>query len=182
MSPHAVRLRHFPIPCLQVEAYPFRMDVAGTLITIGLILMALELFVPGGILAVFGLLCLMGAVIGIWMDHGATAGLLAFLGSIIVSVALVFIELSVLKRSPIAHRFFLTSRVRNQGRTPRPQEAELVGRTGETVTTLAPSGIVLIDGRRYEAASQDGLLERGTPIQVVGRDAFRIVVRRLPQG
>lgn len=153
------------------------MDTAWTLVFIGLLLMSLELFVPGGVLGIIGLICFMGAVIGIWMDYGTIWGLTAFLCALVLTIGVVIIEMALLRRSPLASRFFLINKNPDTANNP-PAAPDYTGRTGEALTTMAPTGIVLIDGQRVEAASQDGLLHKGTPIRVVGRDTFRVIVRK----
>jgi membrane-bound ClpP family serine protease len=54
----------------------------------------------------------------------------------------------------------------------------VVGKVGEAATTLAPSGYVLIEGRRYEAFSQSGHMDRGTALKVVAVDNFRLIVTK----
>jgi len=54
--------------------------------------------------------------------------------------------------------------------------ASLVGREGVAATTLFPSGQVEIDGRRYEARLEVGFAEAGTPIRVVRRTDFSLIV------
>jgi membrane-bound serine protease (ClpP class) len=53
-----------------------------------------------------------------------------------------------------------------------------VGKTAEAVTTLAPSGYVVVDGRRYEAFSQSGHAAKGAILRVVGLDNFRLIVTK----
>ena len=47
---------------------------------------------------------------------------------------------------------------------------------GETITPLSPSGYVSLKGRRYEAFSQSGYLEKGVAVRVTGLDNFRLIV------
>ena len=54
----------------------------------------------------------------------------------------------------------------------------VVGKTCEAVTTLAPTGYVRLDGRRYEAFSQSGHVAKGTVLRVVAVDNFRLTVTR----
>ncbi len=59
---------------------------------------------------------------------------------------------------------------------PAAGEAELVGKPASAVTTLAPSGYVLVEGRRFEAFCQSGHAPVGAALKVVGRDNFRLIV------
>lgn len=153
------------------------MDAILSLLIIGLICLAAEIVVPGGILGIIGLLLLLAMSVTVWIQFGAQYGLLSLLGSMLLAGLLILLELYFLKRSPLGKRFFLTQRTETTAQGPLPEENEIVGQAGETMTVLAPGGLVVINGQRYEALSQSGMLARGTPVVVVGRDAFRIVVR-----
>ena len=50
--------------------------------------------------------------------------------------------------------------------------AAVVGKPAEALTTLAPSGYVLVEGRRYEAFCQSGHVAKGTALRVHGRGQF----------
>jgi membrane-bound serine protease (ClpP class) len=52
-----------------------------------------------------------------------------------------------------------------------------VGRQARTLTVLAPSGAVEIDGVRVEAFSADGYVERGAAVVVTEAAAGRVTVR-----
>ena len=67
------------------------------------------------------------------------------------------------------------------GATSQPPLAEadaVVGKLCEAATTLAPSGYVLLEGRRYEAFSQSGHVAKGTTLKVVAVDNFRLTVTK----
>jgi membrane-bound serine protease (ClpP class) len=58
------------------------------------------------------------------------------------------------------------------------RESEVVGKTALALTTMAPTGYVLVDGRRYEASCESGLAEKGSSLRVVAVDNFRLIVTR----
>ncbi len=59
-----------------------------------------------------------------------------------------------------------------------PLEVEVtLGSEGMTVSSLRPSGKVMIDGKLYEASSEGYFIEKDTPIIVIGKAAHRIIVR-----
>jgi len=57
-----------------------------------------------------------------------------------------------------------------------PPATLLVGRPARSLTTLAPSGYIEIEGKRYEAFCQSGLVPAGTDLRVIGLDSFRVIV------
>jgi membrane-bound ClpP family serine protease len=59
---------------------------------------------------------------------------------------------------------------------PLANPGEVVGKAAEAVTTLAPSGYVLVEGRRYEAFCRSGHAPKGAALRVIGIDNFRVIV------
>jgi membrane-bound serine protease (ClpP class) len=55
----------------------------------------------------------------------------------------------------------------------------LIGRNGIAMTVLRPSGQVEIDGRRYEAKSEIGIINAGDAVVVRGRSDFNLVVEKV---
>jgi membrane-bound serine protease (ClpP class) len=56
----------------------------------------------------------------------------------------------------------------------------LLHQTGEAYTQLRPSGTAIIHGKRVDVVTEGGLIEKGTPIKVIGIEGLRVVVRPLP--
>ncbi len=52
----------------------------------------------------------------------------------------------------------------------------LVGMEGIAFTDLRPSGKVLIDGMHYDAFTEEGYIEKGTPVKVTGYENAQIIV------
>ena len=52
----------------------------------------------------------------------------------------------------------------------------LIGMKGTTVTPLRPSGIILIDGKRYSVETQATFVERNSEVTVVAVDGTKITV------
>jgi len=66
-----------------------------------------------------------------------------------------------------------------EARIDRSEETAIsAGRKGMAMTLLRPSGIAMIDDRRYDVVTRGEFLEKGTPIRVVTAKGARIVVAR----
>jgi membrane-bound serine protease (ClpP class) len=55
---------------------------------------------------------------------------------------------------------------------------EMIGKTGTAVTLLRPGGMVEIAARRLPAHAETGVIEKDTPIVVVGADSMNVIVRK----
>jgi membrane-bound serine protease (ClpP class) len=104
---------------------------------------------------------------------GGRAGLA---GAALLGLAL-YAEFGLLPKTRLGKRFFLHDAI---GATSQPPVADpaVVGKLCEAVTTLAPSGYVLLDGRRYEAVSRSGHVAAGTTLRVVAVDNFHLTVTK----
>lgn len=148
------------------------------LFALALVLFFFEVFVPGAVLGTLGgILMAVGCGLAFY-EFGLGGGAIATaIGLTLVGVML-YIEFFVLPRTRMGQRLFLHTAVSSTSQPPPAEAAEVVGQLGETLTTLAPSGFVLVGGRKYEAASQSGLLPMGTPVKVTGLDNFRLLVTK----
>ena len=147
------------------------------LLVIAYVLLLLEAVVPGGVLGIFGFLCLAGAGWLASQEYGLLIGAIVFFGGTIVGIALIFAELHWLSRSRVGSIFFLGKEISGKS-NPSIASAEIIGKSGEASTPLNPSGYVRIEGHEYEAFSQDGYLPKGTALEVTGMDNFRLLVRK----
>lgn len=139
----------------------------------GLVLLAADVFVSSLVLAAGGAAAMAVGVGLVYARSGPAPALAAGVVALMLLVAAVYSELVLFPRTRWGRGFVVES---TSGAPPnRPSDA-LVGKGARAVTTLAPSGYVLVDGIRYEAFCQAGLAAAGTELQVVGVDAFRLVV------
>lgn len=151
------------------------------LLGLGMILLVMEFFIPsGGALAVACALSFLAAIVlgfmaGRW--HGVT---------VLLSVS-VFVPAA----AAAAVRWWPDTPIGRLILIQRPKSAddvlpqtvayrglkELVGRRGQAKGLMLPSGLVLIDGKTYDAVSDGMAIEPGQPIIVVSVSTQRLVVR-----
>lgn len=151
------------------------MAAVSTLIVAGLLLLALEIILPGLVAGIAGLVCLAAGVVLAYRELGAPGGhvVLALTGGLLV--AGFFIWLRFFPRSRLGMRFVSQGTVGDIG-TEKP---ELLDQTGTALTTLRPSGTALIGGRRVDVVTEGLMVERGSPVRVVAVEGMRVVVREI---
>lgn len=150
------------------------MTMIAALFLIGAVCLGMEIFLPGGILGLFAGVALVGGVVLAFVDFGLAGGAIAFAVALVMVGIVLYFEIAILPKTAMGKRLFLNSAI--SGTTSAARENELTGKSGVTSTTLGPSGYILIDGKRYEAYSRAGLLEKDVPVKVVGADNFRLIV------
>ncbi|MGC6455536.1 MAG: NfeD family protein [Coraliomargaritaceae bacterium] len=166
---------------------------------LGVVLVLAELlFFPGILfLAIPGLLLMLGSLLWAMVDFwpGGTGTLsgdlfiepavdLIFGLSIAVLGAIVLGRL--LKGSVVESALVLSSTVGGLEKPVEfPQEEEskeefpVLGARGIALTPLHPAGLVEVDGQRYEARCEVGIIDRGSALRVVGQEDFNLLVEEV---
>lgn len=146
------------------------------LFLVGTLLLAGEVFLPGGIAGTFGGVALLA---GCWLaftEFGPGIGSLATAAALtLVGIAL-YLELVWLPRTRVGRDLVVGATIDSQSQPPPATPAEVVGKPAVALTALLPSGYVSVEGRRYEAYCRSGHAIRGASLQVVDVDNFRLIV------
>lgn len=157
------------------------MTLVITLFVAGVLLVAIEILVPGAILGIIGGLCLFGGVLAAFIQLGGVGGAAASGVALAIGLVTLYLEFVIFPKSRLAKQFSMTETVSGQSQPEVADRAAVVGCEVLAVTTLAPTGYVELDGRRYEAACQSGLAEAGARLRVVEVDAFRLIVTQIKE-
>jgi membrane-bound serine protease (ClpP class) len=157
------------------------------LVGVGLVLLALEVFViPGfGLPGLLGLVALLGGLGLSLVGAGATwEAILTALGwvalAVLLALAVSLALLRVLPRLPWGRRLILETELLAgvAGASAPEHEQRWLGKSGTTMTPLRPAGIAHLNDERVDVVSEGGFIEAGQAIDVIRVDGNRIVVRR----
>ncbi len=152
------------------------MTLVVLLFLIGVIFIAVEVIIPGGILgAIGGLLMFAGCAVA-FSTFGTAGGLIALTAALLLGGLALFFEFRILPKTAIGRRAFLTTEVTGVSAALGKEALDLVGHPAEALTMLSPSGYVRVNGERYEAFSQSGQVPAGAMLDIVGADNFRLIV------
>jgi len=148
------------------------------LLILALVFFFLEIFVPGGFLAIIGIICVLGASAVATSEYGWVIGLLVFIAGGIFVVVMFFVEVKWLLRTRWARRIQHNESI--QGASLKKVEVEtLIGKEVEAATRLTPSGRIRVNGQLLEAKSENGWVHSGEKVIITGSDVFHIYVRRI---
>jgi membrane-bound serine protease (ClpP class) len=157
------------------------MDVL-LLFIAAIVLIYIELFVPGGIFGVMGICAFAASIILAFVRYDEMGFVIA-LGEIAAAVILLMVGLKRFPRSYVGKRIILgRSLDKKLGYIGTDSFEELLGREGVSLTSLRPSGVALVDKRRLDVVSDGGFIEKGKRLKVVRVEGNRVVVREMARG
>jgi membrane-bound serine protease (ClpP class) len=152
------------------------------LIGVGLIAIFAELLIPAfGLIGVAGFGSVVAAVVFAYSHHGEALGTVVLATALVTTPVALFLGLKYFPRTFIGKRLILKSSFdRERGYASYSSESYegLVGKEGRAKTTLRPSGMAEIDGRKHSVVTAGEFIEQGEPIRVVRVEGSRVVVRR----
>ena len=155
------------------------METILLLFVLGIVLLVLDLFVPGFIMSAGGTIAILAGTRQAFVEYGTGGGLLAFaIGMVLLALAL-YVEYGLLPKTRFGKKFFLHAAVHGTSQAPAAETAALTGREGVALTPLMPSGQIEVEGRRYEALSLDGHVAKGARLRVTGTQNFSLTVSKL---
>jgi membrane-bound serine protease (ClpP class) len=153
------------------------------LFAVGFAALFVELFVPAlGVIGGSGIICMIVSTVLAFRSFGNAVGTLFLVGTLVGTPALVLIGLKMFPRTFLGRKLILGG-IPEPGRAPSPQPEDpyrgLVGAQGTALTTLRPSGMVMIGDRKYSVVTGGEMVDKGTPVLVTRVEGNRIVVRKL---
>ncbi|HET7535698.1 MAG TPA: NfeD family protein [Candidatus Didemnitutus sp.] len=146
----------------------------------GALLLAAEIFLPGMIAGIVGTVALLIGSAMSFDRFGFMGGIAASSGALGLVILMLYLELIVIPRTSFGRKMVVQATVDSTSQPVPAVASEVVGKNAEALTTLAPSGYVNIDGRRYEAFCRSGHATKGSALRVVDVDNFRLIVTQLP--
>ncbi|MGD6872689.1 NfeD family protein [Sutcliffiella horikoshii] len=149
------------------------------LFVVGVVLIVLELFVPGGILGILGL----GAVVTSFFlatDDIAGMGLSLLIAMLVTIIAMVLLFTVFGKKIRLFDRIVLRDSTNTeQGYVSNVSRIELVGQEGVTMTPLRPAGTAVINEERIDVVTEGNFIGANKKVRIVKAEGSRIVVREI---
>lgn len=147
---------------------------------IGVILVLIEFFIPGGIIGLLGFTAIVGSLFLATGDpvHMTISLLIAVTVSILVFILLVKV---FGKQMKFFRKMILTDATKTeQGYVSNPNRLDLLGVEGKALTDLRPSGTALVKEERVDVVTEGSFISKGSSIIIVKVEGSRVVVREIP--
>ena len=156
---------------------------AVVLFVLGAVFFVIEIIVPG--FGVFGVLGIILTLLGLMFSARSLREFIFRGGiAIIVCVISIPIMLKIFGRLKIFDKIILKKGETSEEGYLAPSEhtLSLMGKTGKTATTLRPSGMAVIEGKRVDVLSNEGIIDSGVEIIVIDTSSNRVLVEKLLKG
>jgi membrane-bound serine protease (ClpP class) len=156
------------------------LELFVTFVVLGLVLVAVEVIIPGGIVGAAGAIFLVAAVITAFFAFPPPGGMIAAFLLVIGGIAFMVLWLKYFPKTPFGKKLTL-NRDGKLFKSSPDESPRFLGKDGVAQTALRPAGIAEIDGTRVDVVAESGFIDPGAPVRVVLVEGNRIVVRALPK-
>lgn len=143
---------------------------------LGLSLIFIEFFVPGGILAILGALAILTGtiILSVWGPGWKFAS--AYLVVCLLATALTcYYAIRRIKKSGKKDSFYHSKD--QEGYVSFSLSPELIGKKGVAMSDLKPSGHVMVEGSPFQAVSERGYINKDTEIEVINLGSTYLIVK-----
>lgn len=147
------------------------------LVLAGLILIAMDFYLPGFVLGSIGTVLLLVSLGICWKNHGWRATLVLGVVELVAAVVAGYFSIHYIPKTRAGQKMILSS-AHTATHVPPLDPKTLVGHTGVAHTVLRPTGVAIIDGKRVDVRAESGMIEAGSAVQVVGIHENQVIVRK----
>lgn len=147
------------------------------LLIVGIALVAIEFFVPGGILGGIGTLSIIASL---FMASGNVAAMsFSILIAMVVSLTLAVILYKRIGLQKGLLRYIILSdqETTERGYVSNQERKDLAGQVGVTLTPLRPAGTARFNHERVDVVTEGGFISRDQPVMIVKVAGGRVIVR-----
>lgn len=146
---------------------------------VGIILLLIEVFVPGfGIFGIIGIGSIIGSMV--LASYSTTNILFSLLIAAVLTIIMSVLFFKYVGYSGPLKRMVLTDSIKTEeGYVSNVTREEIVGKVGESLTVLRPSGTAIFDDERFDVVSEGGYIGQGKKVKVIATAGSRIVVREI---
>ncbi|MGC7873862.1 NfeD family protein [Desulfosporosinus sp. SYSU MS00001] len=150
-----------------------------TLFILGIVLIFLEIFVPGGILGLFGIIAL---ITGIVLSVDSLLEGIVYVSLLLITLAvLIALSFRFSQTRRFWERFALKTRQTKQEGyvAPKVHYETFLGKQGIALSQLRPAGTADFNGERLDVVTEGGFIANGSKIVVIEVEGTRVIVRQI---
>ena len=141
------------------------------LYVIGMALAVAEVFLPGAIMGLIGLVCVLASI------YLAFQGGFLVLGWTLVAVTVAAIPVMIVLWVKVLNRVLAMKQTQEGYTGAQVELKEMVGQEGVAMTQLRPSGMARIGDLKVDVVSEGEVIDRDSRVRVIEVASNRVVVR-----
>lgn len=153
------------------------------LAAVGIVFIALEAFIPSaGVLGALAAVALLAAMASAFWYGGLVVGTVFMTITLTGIVLLVQYLIKKWPTTPLGRMILVEPAPEEELLPDRSELHSMVGRIGKALSLMLPSGYVEIDGKKFDASSGAGTVEKGAWIEVMSvRNGTNLIVRPIDE-
>ncbi|NQZ57454.1 MAG: hypothetical protein HRT88_08300 [Lentisphaeraceae bacterium] len=141
----------------------------------GIICVALEVYLPGGIIGSIGAIAILTSIFFAY-QHSPGFGTMLLVCAVAGSVSTSWFSFKYLTKSPGGRKALLLD---TNIKVPEEKHISLLDKEGEAVCDLRPTGRISIDDEPYDAQSRGEYVEKGALVKVIAVEADHVFVKEI---
>ena len=141
------------------------------LYVIGMALAIAEVFLPGAVMGLIGLVCVLASIYLAFQQESIA------LGWSLVGITIAAIPVLVILWVKVLNRVFAIKQTQEGYTSAQVELKALVGQEGVALTQLRPSGMARFADEKVDVVSEGEVIERGSRVRVIEVESNRVVVR-----
>lgn len=151
------------------------MTLLLTLLMAGVALLLAEVFLPGMVAGVLGVVCLLGAAVVGFAEFGPKTGTLILMAELFAGTILTILWMRFFPKTPFGKKYILDP---STAAHSSKESDKWLGHEGQALTDLRPAGAARFNGEKVDVITTGDHLESGTRVKVIRVDGPSIFVRR----
>ncbi len=151
------------------------MAIIFLLAVAGIVLIFLEFFLPGAVLAVIGTIALLISLGLSFAQYPALWGIFYLLILLLAVFMNCKFALWCMKRSKGNAHFYHAET--QEGYAASSFDQSLIGKEAIVSTELKPAGHISVEGKSYQALSESGFISKGVNVQILGGKGSHLIVK-----
>ncbi len=152
------------------------MTWIATLFVGGIMLIASEFVLPGGIMGIMGFCLILGSIFLGWSTF-PEYGLIIAIGEVLGTIAILILGFWAMANTRLGNLFVMRGVQRKEdGYSGPAQSPDLVGQIAVAHTPLRPAGTLLLNEERIDAVSNGTYIDKGAEVRIIQVEGHRVVV------
>lgn len=143
---------------------------------VGLFMIFLEFYLPGGIMGVLGAVAVLASIVLFAMQSNSPLAILLYIIGTVASTVLLF-KFALWRIRHAKPDRSIYSEGDQEGYVACVYDKSAIGKMGIVQSDLKPGGHILVEGKKHGAISKSGYITKGSEVIVLGGEGESLTVK-----